>query len=89
VPVIELPPSQSLLLLVQLVDIFRGVMKGDVGRFTAPLIQSKGEEVMKSVADRVLDLVLLKLFMEFFPDVHAVLLPTLKEVIHHFCCLPT
>jgi len=44
---------------------------------------------MESVADGVLCLMPLELFVELFPDVHAFLLSALEEVIHGFHCLMT
>jgi len=43
--------------------------------------------MVKGVADGVLDLMSLELFMEIFPDLHVVLLMTLKKMVYCFCCL--
>jgi len=42
---------------------------------------------VEGVADSILYLMLLKLFVELFPYVHTFLLPALKEMIHCSFCL--
>jgi len=42
---------------------------------------------VKGGADGVLDLMSLELFMELFPDLHVVMLTTLKKMVDCFHCL--